>query len=201
MPNFVNIGGTWRRVRDTWVNVNGTWRKVSKTYTNIGGTWRTAMRSSNVDFVNYGGTSSIMRVENDPTWGQSIYLQTTTDGTRTGDVAAFIPYEFSGSFPLDSISIRFVIPPDVYPYGRMYYGVKYTKGNYTTGWRNYALYFELHTYANGYAHVVELRDIGNLTGLWYIPIHLVMPNYYPAGETIKVRILEVSASLRRIFPV
>jgi len=41
---WVNIGGTWRRVKRLWSNVGGTWRETTVGSTNISGTWRTSHR-------------------------------------------------------------------------------------------------------------------------------------------------------------
>lgn len=39
MPQYVNVGGTWRAVRQ-YAKVGGTWREVPQIYVNAGGTWR-----------------------------------------------------------------------------------------------------------------------------------------------------------------
>lgn len=61
--SWVNIGGTWRKVRAIYVNINGNWRKVKGTFLNIGGVWRKSWTPGGNVYLHVG--SSLVKLNPD----------------------------------------------------------------------------------------------------------------------------------------
>lgn len=60
--SWVNIGGTWRKVRAIYVNINGNWRKVKGVYLNIGGGWRKSWRPYNYVYLASAYTDTVKKL-------------------------------------------------------------------------------------------------------------------------------------------
>jgi hypothetical protein len=40
MPNFINVGGTWKNISKIYQNVGASWKNVTKGYVNVAGAWK-----------------------------------------------------------------------------------------------------------------------------------------------------------------